>query len=65
PAPPGEWSRLTFPRLLVQRWAMAFTPDDAARHHLLRLQAEGFETEAAALTALLAEPSGVADNLAV
>ncbi|WP_460555705.1 helix-turn-helix domain-containing protein [Hymenobacter daeguensis] len=53
PAPPGEWSRLTYPRELAQLWATAFTPDDAARHHLLRLQAEALETEAAALTALL------------
>ena len=53
PAPPGEWSRLTYPRELAQLWATAFTPDDAARHHLLRLQAEALETEAAALAVLL------------
>lgn len=58
PTPPGDWSRFTYPRQLVQQWATAFTPDDAARHHLLRLQAEGFETEAAALAALLAGPAG-------
>ena len=53
PAPPGEWSRLTYPRELAQFWATAFTPEDAARHHLLRLQAEALETEAAALAVLL------------
>ena len=53
PAPPGEWSRLTYPRLLVQQYAEAFLPDDASRNHLLRLQAEALETEAAALAALL------------
>nr|WP_230687455.1 helix-turn-helix transcriptional regulator [Hymenobacter ruricola] len=55
PAPPGDWSRFTYPRELAELWATAFTPDDAARHHLLRLQAEALETEAAALAALLAE----------
>ncbi|GAB3872194.1 hypothetical protein GCM10028824_22300 [Hymenobacter segetis] len=55
PAPPGDWSRFTYPRELAQLWATAFTPDDAARFHLLRLQAEALETEAAALAALLAE----------
>ena len=54
PAPPGAWVRLTYPRLLAEQCATAFTPDDAARHHLLRLQAEALETEAAALAALLA-----------
>lgn len=53
PAAPGEWSRLTYPRELAALWATAFTPDDAARHHLLRLQAEALETEAAALAVLL------------
>ena len=53
PAPPGDWSRFTYPRELAQYWATAFTPDDAARHHLLRLQAEALETEAAALAVLL------------
>jgi transcriptional regulator with XRE-family HTH domain len=53
PAPPGDWSRLTYPRELAQLWATAFTPDDAARYHLLRLQAEALETEAAALAKLL------------
>lgn len=53
PAPPGEWLRLTYPRELAQLWATAFTSDDAARYHLLRLQAEALETEAAALAALL------------
>lgn len=56
PAPPGEWNRLTYPRELAQLCADAFTPDDAARCHLLRLQAEALETEAAALAALLAAP---------
>ena len=56
PVPPGAWSRLTYPRELAQFWATAFTPDDAARCHLLRLQAEALETEAAALAALLAAP---------
>ena len=55
PAPPGDWSRFTYPRELAQLWATAFTADDAARYHLLRLQAEALETEAAALAALLAE----------
>lgn len=54
PAPPGEWTRLTYPRELAQLWATAFLPDDAARHHLLRLQAEALEMEAAALAHLLA-----------
>lgn len=58
PAVLSAWLRFTYPRQLVQRWTTDFTPDDAARHHLLRLQAEGFETEAAALTALLAGPAG-------
>ncbi|WP_046245133.1 helix-turn-helix domain-containing protein [Hymenobacter terrenus] len=49
----AAWVRFTYPRHLVQQWATAFTPDDAARHHLLRLQAEAFETEAAALATLL------------
>ncbi|WP_210518651.1 helix-turn-helix domain-containing protein [Hymenobacter terricola] len=53
PAPPGEWARLTYPRLLAEQCATAFTPDDAARYHLLRLQAEALETEAAALAVLL------------
>jgi transcriptional regulator with XRE-family HTH domain len=50
----AAWARFTYPRLLVQQWATAFTPDDAARYHLLRLQAEALETEAAALAVLLA-----------
>ncbi len=54
PATRAAWLRCTYPRLLAQQWATAFTPDDAARHHLLRLQAEAFETEATALQALLA-----------
>jgi len=54
PATHAAWLRYTYPRLLVQQWATAFTPDDAARCHLLRLQAEALETEAAALAALLA-----------
>ena len=54
PAPPGHWLRDTYPHLLAEQCATAFTPDDAAQHHLLRLQAEAFETEAAALAALLA-----------
>ncbi len=58
PAPPGDWSRLTYPRELAQAWATAFTPDDAARHHLLRLQAEALETEAAALAVLLGIEAG-------
>ena len=53
PALPGDWSHLTYPRELAQLWATAFGPDDAARYHLLRLQAEALETEAAALAALL------------
>jgi len=53
PAPPGEWNRLTYPRELAQLWATAFTSDDAAQYHLLRLQAEALETEAAALAVLL------------
>ncbi|MGY3088721.1 transcriptional regulator with XRE-family HTH domain [Hymenobacter sp. UYAg731] len=53
PAPPGDWARLSYPRLLAQQCATAFTPDDAARHHLLRLQAEALEAEAAALAMLL------------
>ncbi len=36
------------------RHAAALSPADVARYHLLRLQAEALETEAAALTALLA-----------
>ena len=52
-APPGEWLRRTYPRELAQLWATAFGPDDAARHHLLRLQVEALETEAAALAQLL------------
>ena len=55
PAPPGEWARLTYPRLLVEQCAEAFTPDDAARCHLLRLRAEALETEAAALLALITQ----------
>ena len=54
PAPPGHWLRDTYPHLPAEQCATAFTPDDAAQHHLLRLQAEAFETEAAALAALLA-----------
>ena len=64
PAVRSAWLRFTYPRQLVQQWATAFTPDDAARHHLLRLQAEGFETEATALTALLAGTAGGAAALA-
>lgn len=58
PAPPGDWSRLTYPRELAHFWATAFTPDDAAHYHLLRLQAEALETEAAALAVLLAAGEG-------
>ena len=53
PAARAAWLRCTYPRLLTRQWAATFTPDDAARHHLLRLQAEALETEAAALAALL------------
>jgi transcriptional regulator with XRE-family HTH domain len=59
PAAPGEWNRLTYPRELAQLWAAAaFGPDEAAQHHLLRLQAEALETEAAALAALLEVAGG-------
>lgn len=53
PATRAAWLRLTYPRQLAQLWATAFTPDDAARYHLLRLQAEALEMEAAALAELL------------
>ncbi len=39
--------------------AAALSPADVARYHLLRLQAEALETEAAALAALLAETAGL------
>ena len=39
--------------------AAALTPADVARTHLLRLQAEALETEAAALAALLSASSGL------
>ncbi|WP_345056923.1 hypothetical protein [Hymenobacter glaciei] len=51
----SDWARFSYPRLLAQQCADAFTPDDAAQHHLLRLQAEALETEAAALATLLAK----------
>ncbi len=62
PAAPGGWP--TYVAWFRRRWLAtrptALPPDASARHHLLRLQAEGLETEAAALAALLAEgpPNG-------
>lgn len=45
----------------IRRWlpsfARRFRPSHAAQYHLLRLQAEAYETEAAALAALLAPPT--------
>lgn len=38
----------------VQTLARRFRPSHAAQYHLLRLQAEAYETEAAALAELLA-----------
>jgi DNA-binding XRE family transcriptional regulator len=47
-----EWAGVLRPWL--EGFARRFRPADTARHHLLRLQAEALETEAAALTELLA-----------
>ncbi|GAA4025346.1 hypothetical protein GCM10022409_06670 [Hymenobacter glaciei] len=59
-AGPGRW-----PAFLVwYRWRWlaerptALPPADSARYHLLRLQAEALETEAAALASLLAHQPG-------
>jgi transcriptional regulator with XRE-family HTH domain len=57
--PVGRWAAF----LVWYRWRWleerptALPPDQAARYHLLRLQAEALETEADALARLLAEPS--------
>ena len=59
PAGPGRWAAF----LVWYRWRWlaerptALAPADSARYHLLRLQAEALETEAAALVRLLAGPA--------
>ncbi|WP_046243369.1 helix-turn-helix domain-containing protein [Hymenobacter terrenus] len=56
---PGRWAAF----LVWYRWRWlaerptALSPDLSARYHLLRLQAEALETEAAALERLLARPT--------
>ena len=56
---PGRWASF----LVWYRWRWlalrptTLSPDEAARYHLLRLQAEALEAEAEALAALLARPA--------
>ncbi|MDB5268869.1 MAG: hypothetical protein JWP58_1909, partial [Hymenobacter sp.] len=63
-AGPGRWAAF----LVWYRWRWleqrptALAPAEAARYHLLRLQAEALETEAAALAALLAGAAANADK---
>ena len=53
-ASPDEADTKAAIRRWVQTLARKFKPSHAARYHLLRLQAEAYETEAAALAELLA-----------
>jgi hypothetical protein len=56
-APPEEQATTAALRLWLARKGEAFQPAQAARYHLLRLQAEALEAEAAALGALLQAPA--------
>lgn len=50
----ASWLRTVYPRLWLRLQLTELSPADAAQWHLLRLQAEAHEAEAAALAALLA-----------
>lgn len=53
-----EWWHNNQQRKWAEERAAALTPTDVAGYHLLRLQAEALETEAAALAALLGTAAG-------
>ena len=53
PRPSGKADMDSAIRKRVQILARQFRPSHAAQYHLMRLQAEAYETEAAALAVLL------------